>query len=128
MNRYDYYKDIEDDIRDYLEINGYGYIDDETLDHIDYEIRSYTRLCKKAADKFYAAKSKEDYDKIYNRIEEQLCHNMHLVQSACNVMCIKIDHDKALEKDQAVREYLLTDCLRHIVDTEHNPKHPKKRN
>lgn len=127
MNRYDYYMDIENDIRNYLKTNDYGYIDDDLLDHIDYEIRSYTRLCNKAADEYYAATSQDAYDKIREEIEEHLCHNMHLVQSACNVMGIHIDHDDALEKDKAIREYLLTDCLRYIVDTEHNTKFKKGR-
>lgn len=109
MERYDYIRNICDDIRSYINDNNID-INDEDFD--------YDRLCD---DLFVSDSVTGNASGSYTfdawRAEENVCHNLGLLQEAFNEFGYDKDSVWSGEYcDVTIRCYLLPRCLAQVVD------------
>ena len=114
MERYDYRAAIKDDIREWLDANQNGFISDDRRDEI-YEDLFVSDLV--------TGNASGSYTFCRWTAEENLCHNLDLLEEALDELGGKLKNDPE-GNDVTIRCHLLDQCLNEVVD-EWNSDHPE---
>lgn len=110
MERYDYRQALMDDIRNYIEENDIK-ITSENRDDVEEELRDSLMNNDSVT-----GNASGSYTFNTWQAEENLCHNLELLQDACNEFCCEPRLDSAEWCDVVIRCYLLGECLSSVLD------------
>lgn len=110
MERYDYRKSLMDDIRNYIDENDIK-ITSENRDDVEEELRDSLMNNDSVT-----GNASGSYTFNTWQAEENLCHNLDLLQDACNEFCCEPRLDSAEWCDVVIRCYLLGECLSSVLD------------
>lgn len=110
MERYDYRKSLMDDIRNYIDENDIK-ITSENRDDVEEELRDSLMNNDSVT-----GNASGSYTFNTWQAEENLCHNLELLQDACNEFCCEPRLDSAEWCDVVIRCYLLGECLSSVLD------------
>lgn len=110
MAKYDYHAEVCEDIRNYIEEHDIN-VTTSTKDDLWQEI--YDELL---VDDSVTGNASGSYTFNTWRAEEYLCHNLDLLQEACEEFCCKPKLDSAEWCDVTIRCYLLGQCLSEVLD------------
>lgn len=110
MERYDYRKSLMDDIRNYIDENDIK-ITSENRDDVEEELRDSLMN-----DDSVTGNASGSYTFNTWKAEENLCHNLDLLQDACSEFCCEPRLDSAEWCDVVIRCYLLGECLSSVLD------------
>ena len=110
MEKYNYRESICEDIREYIREND-----------IVVTTENKDELYEELSDKLWVEDSvtgnaSGSYTFNTWRAEEYLCHNMDLLQDACEEFCCEPKLDSAEWCDVTIRCYLLGECLSEVLD------------
>lgn len=110
MEKYNYREAIKDDIRTYIS---------------EHDVKCLTNERDAVRDTLYddmfvsdqvTGNASGSYTFSTWQAEEYLCHNMDLLQDACNEFCCEPKLDSAEWCDVTIRCYLLSECLEEVLD------------
>lgn len=110
MERYDYRKSLMDDIRNYIDENDIK-ITSENRDDVEEELRDSLMNNDSVT-----GNASGSYTFNTWQAEENLCHNLDLLQDACSEFCCEPRLDSAEWCDVVIRCYLLGECLSSVLD------------
>lgn len=110
MERYDYRKSLMDDIRNYIDENDIK-ITSENRDDVEEELRDSLMNNDSVT-----GNASGSYTFNTWKAEENLCHNLDLLQDACSEFCCEPRLDSAEWCDVVIRCYLLGECLSSVLD------------
>lgn len=110
MERYDYRKSLMDDIRNYIDENDIK-ITSENRDDVEEELRDSLMNNDSVT-----GNASGSYTFNTWQAEENLCHNLELLQDACSEFCCEPRLDSAEWCDVVIRCYLLGECLSSVLD------------
>ena len=117
MERYDYKEHVSEDVRDYISKN---YTREELKSLAD----DFDDLCKKLHDKMWMADSVTgDRSGSYTcnewLAEENLCHNLDLVQEVAREFG-ELDLTDPEGCDMSIRCYLLRECINEVLNEDYS--------
>lgn len=110
MERYDYRQALMDDIRNYIDENDIK-ITSENRDDVEEQLRDSLMNNDSVT-----GNASGSYTFNTWKAEENLCHNLDLLQDACNEFCCEPRLDSAEWCDVVIRCYLLGECLSSVLD------------
>lgn len=110
MERYDYRQALMDDIRNYIDENDIK-ITSENRDDVEEELRDSLMNNDSVT-----GNASGSYTFNTWQAEENLCHNLELLQDACSEFCCEPRLDSAEWCDVVIRCYLLGECLSSVLD------------
>lgn len=110
MEKYNYRQALMDDIRNYIEENDIK-ITSENRDDVEEELRDSLMNNDSVT-----GNASGSYTFNTWQAEENLCHNLELLQDACNEFCCEPRLDSAEWCDVVIRCYLLGECLSSVLD------------
>lgn len=110
MERYDYRKSLMDDIRNYIDENDIK-ITSENRDDVEEELRDSLMNNDSVT-----GNASGSYTFNTWQAEENLCHNLDLLQDACSEFCCEPRLESAEWCDVVIRCYLLGECLSSVLD------------
>lgn len=110
MEKYNYFDEVKEDILAYLKENDIVVKESEKDDVYD---KLYDELFVHDS---VTGNASGSYTFNAWRAEEYLCHNLDLLQDACNEFCCEPQLDSAEWCDVTIRCYLLGECLRDVLD------------
>ena len=116
MERYDYQEAVKNDIREYLENNGVGYVDPDSDKR--YEIEDDTFV-----ENSVTGNACGSYTLNTWTAEENLCHNIDLLREALESFGGELKD--AESNDVTIRCYLLNQCFTDVLE-EWNKEHPEE--
>lgn len=110
MEKYDYFKAVKEDILAYLNENNIVVKEndiDDAYDTLYNELFVHDSVTGNASGSY-----------TFNawRAEEYICHNLDLLQDACNEFCCEPRLDSAEWCDVTIRCYILDECLRDVLN------------
>lgn len=110
MEKYNYRESICEDIREYIKEHDIV-VTTENKDELYEELND-----KLWVDDSVTGNASGSYTFNAWRAEEYLCHNMDLLQDACEEFCCEPKIDSAEWCDVTIRCYLLGECLSEVLD------------
>ena len=110
MEKYNYRESICEDIREYIKENNIV-VTTENKDELYEELNE-----KLWVDDSVTGNASGSYTFNAWRAEEYLCHNMDLLQDACEEFCCEPKLDSSEWCDVTIRCYLLGECLSEVLD------------
>lgn len=110
MERYDYRQALMDDIRNYIDENDIK-ITSENRDDVEEQLRDSLMNNDSVT-----GNASGSYTFNTWKAEENLCHNLDLLQDACSEFCCEPRLDSAEWCDVVIRCYLLGECLSSVLD------------
>ena len=118
MEKYDYKEHVSEDVRDYISKH---YTREELKELAD----NLEDLGKKLHDKMWMADSvtgnrSGSYTCNSWQAEENLCHNLDLLQEVGFVFCKELDLASPESCDMEIRCYLLDDCINEVLNTDYS--------
>ena len=118
MEKYDYREHVSEDVKDYIS-NHY------TREELKSMADNLEDLCKKLHDKMWMADSvtgnrSGSYTCNSWQAEENLCHNLDLIQEVGIAFCEDLDLTSPESCDMVIRCYLLDDCIIEVLNTDYS--------
>lgn len=110
MEKYNYHEAVKDNILAYLNENDIVVKESDKDDVYD---NLYDKLFVHDS---VTGNASGSYTFNAWRAEEYLCHNLDLLQDACNEFCCEPRLDSAEWCDVTIRCYILGECLRDVLD------------
>lgn len=111
MSKYDYREAVCEDIRQCLNYRGMSAVTADNRDEVYEEL--YDELWIEDS---VTGNASGSYTFSTWKAEENLCHNMDLLQEACAEFCCEPNLDSAEWCDVTIRCYLLGECLSAVLD------------
>ena len=111
MSKYDYREAVCEDIRQHLNDRGLSAVTADNRDEVYEEL--YDELWIEDS---VTGNASGSYTFSTWQAEENLCHNMDLLQEACDEFCCEPKVDSAEWCDVTIRCYLLGECLSVVLD------------
>lgn len=111
MEKYDYYKAVQDDIRTYLDENDIV-VTTNNRDEIEQQLNDDLFVNDNVT-----GNASGSYTFSTWKAEENLCHNMDLLFEALEEFGTPLDNIKSAEScDVTIRCYLLGECISKVLD------------